>query len=782
MNDRRRQIADIASIAARHIFLPINAIIFLVVGLLVFFGSAQEGVFLGAIVFVNMVLGIAQDVRAWATLERLQQLTALRATRIRADGSEEEVFFEKVQEGDAVRLKLGDQVPCDSTVTASDSMEISESLLTGESGSIAKAVGEKVAGGSIVTAGRGTVRAGTSFNGSAMAHMTRGLTRYTANPSPIQLSINTVITYTLYVLVASIAFVVARGYILHDDALTVVETIGALASILVPQGLIVSTTLLFTFGAVHFLRRDVLLQEVNATEKFGRIKNLCMDKTGTLTENVPTVEEMSLPKGVAEATAKRLTSAYINGSNDSSETILAVRKFLEVSGNETVQDALSFSSWRRFGGVSLSDTLGTGETVLVGSSEAFLPHCATEADRAWLQQTVETHARCGKRTLTVMQCPGNVVPPALSAQTKLSVVAVFVLRQELREGIRDAVDFFQSRGVCIRVLSGDNPDTVQAVARGAGIAGSDTVVTGQEIDTWSEEVFRESVDAYRIFARIQPHQKERIIDVLKERGFTAMVGDGANDALSVKKADLGIAMFDGAPATRQVAAVVLMRNSLIELPAGVRLADSMIENIEIYTGIFLNQTFLGFMLFVVLSALGYPFPLNPLNVSLITFFAIGIPYMLISYWAIRPTAHTKPVSTRPFLKRVLPLPLALSPVQAAGAVFVALYGASLVGEDMVRSTLVLTFIFLGYGFFLLAPQVYTEISFRAQRWQLVGLGAVIAALLFVFFHVPLLMSLYTTYAPSAAAVCLAGGVAAVCAFVQLLIVRTFFSRDESAGK
>ena len=769
MNMDRRKITDIASIIARHVFLPINAIIFVVVALLIVFGSVRDGIFLGAVVFVNMVLGMAQDIRAWQTLERLQLLTALHALRVNADGSVSDIAFEMVQKGDTLRVKLGDQVPCDSIVIDADSLEISESLITGESDSFTKKEEDQLLGGSVVTAGRATVRAETSYAEGALARMSQGLRRYTANPSPIQRSINTVITYTLAVLIASIAYIVIRGFLVHDSGIQMVETVGALASILVPQGLIVSTTLLFTFGAVHFLNRNVLLQEVNATEKFGRIKHLCMDKTGTLTENVLTVEAVHVSPGESEGHARELMSTYIRGSHDTSQTIIAVGSFIGMQTDAAILAAVAFSSWRGYGGIRTE-----GGIVLVGSSDAFVDHLSESGNKKWFEDTVAQYASAGKRTLSVVRLDAQEIPKSLEPGMKLTAVALFVLQQELREGIRDTVDFFQQRGVCIRVLSGDNPATVQAIARGAGIAGSDGVITGAELDALDDAGFRSAVEKYRIFARIQPRQKERVIGILKEDGFTAMVGDGANDALSVKNADLGIAMFDGAPATRQVAGVVLMNNSLIELPAGVRLADSMIENIEIYASIFLNQTFVGFLLFMALSIAGYSFPFTPLNVSLITFFAVGVPYMLISYWAIRPTAHTMPVSTRPFLRRVLPFPVTLSVVEAVAAFLICMRGTEVLGGDALRMCLMLLFMFLGYGFFILTPAVYSGVTSTLQKIQLAGLGVVEVILVFLFFKAPILMMLYNATEPSYAAVSLAFSAAVVCTAVLYVLARQFF--------
>ncbi len=770
----RRQAREIGHLAFRHAFLPINAIIFSVVILLVIFGDTQEGIFLGAIVLVNIALGFGQDVRAWFTLEHLQLLTALRVVRVNADGSESHVLLHQIGKGDELRVRLGDQIPCDSALISDSMVEVNEGLITGESDSFPRTRGQRLLAGSVVTSGAGIIRVETPFSESVVAKMTEGLKRYSANPSPIQISIQRIITYTVYILLATIAVVVARGVLLHEPNLRIVENIGALASVLVPQGLVVSVTLLFTFGAAHFYNRHVLLQEVNATEKFGHIKNLCMDKTGTLTENALTVEHMEVPDKILREEARTLSATYVNKSGDSSQVIQAIKEFLGDERGGDASDVVSFSSWRQYGGVCLGDGVPSA-CVLAGVPEIFLSHLASEQERKWLELLIAERTRAGKHILCMVRSVGSqvaAVPRELS-DSQLSVVAVFVLGNRLREGIKGAVDFFQARGIVIRILSGDNPETARVVAHAAGVNNTDLLITGPEMEGWSAADYTQNSKRYVIFARIKPEQKERIVEALKTDGFTAMIGDGANDALSLKKADLGIAMADGSSATRQIAAVILTKNSFVELPGGVRLADSMIENIEIFASIFLNQTFVSFLLFVGLTIAGFDFPLSPLNISLINYFAVGLPGTLISYWAIRPAAKTTPVSKAPFLSRVLPLPSALSWLQTItiGGVF----GWALthnVGTPV--PLLVTTFVALGYIYFLLTPRIHSGGVTLAQRTQLLCLGIVEAIFLYWAFTIALIAHFFNVSPPPGTGLGLVGIISLVCGaimFVFALLLR-----------
>ncbi len=727
-------------IVFRHVFLLVNAIIFAVVALLFVFGDVQAAVFLGIIIVVNIFLGIIQDFRARVTLEKLQLLTAPRLVRIR-EGREEMVFVEEIREDDHIRLRLGDQIPCDGVLISSDNLEVSEALITGESDSFPREKGENVLAGDIVTAGSGVLRVLTVFRESRISRMTEEAKQYAATPSPIQRSVRTVVTYAGYALLGIIAFVVIRGVLVEAPAIQIVKNIGALASIIVPQGLLVITTLLFAFGAASYSRRHVLFQEINATEKLGRIKNLCMDKTGTLTTNEFSVEDVHVPPGSSKEEALRLSSIYVRFAGDVSQMVAAVAKFLgEMRDDPQILESLPFSSWRQYGGVRFKND-GRDVSVLMGSPDAFIARLSSGPQRAWLEKLIDANAHQGKRVLCVVRTERMRSLRDLS-QAVLSVAAVFVFRSNLREGVRDSINFFQDRGVDIRIISGDNPETVRAIAAAAGVHDTGKVITGAEMAQWSDSDFLKKAAAYRIFARTVPEQKVKIVEALKRDGFTAMVGDGANDALAIKRADLGIAMFDGAPATRQLAGVILMNNSFTALPGAVELADNFIQNIEIFAGTFIASSLLGLFTFFTVSAFGYPYPLTPLNITLINYCTVGIPGFLISYWAVWPSRSAKPAATADFLKRVLPYPLAgaLLGALAIGAAFIL--SPDYFKAAQSNTLVVLAFIAVGFVFFAFAPRVYESAPTLMQKMQIFLLGLADIALLYIVFTTPLLVRFF----------------------------------------
>ena len=776
----RRISLEIGYLVFRNIFVLINLIIFTVVGLLILFGDTREGISLGIVISVNIILGLAQDINAWIVLERLQLLTALRITRMNTDGTQSVVSLEELQKGDRIKLSLGDQVPCDGTVTESKNLEVCEALITGESNSFPRPEGARILAGSIVTAGFGLVRVEEVFRESRIAKMTARIKRNTINESPLQQSIKSVVLWSGYVLLATLLFVVAKGVLSHTPSIVTVRTVGALAAILVLQGLVIAATLLFAFGGIHFYRRHVLLREVNATDKLARIKNLCLDKTGTLTENELKVESMYVPEGVSREQAERLAMSYAKGSGDSSQLIISIQAYLADHAAEEVVQSLPFSSWRQYGGVQVKGENGT-EIVLAGAPEVFFPQLASGKEKAWVQQHIETEAKKGRRIFCMVRTNGGQLPQTL-ASTSLSVIALFILTNELREGTRATIDFFQDRGVRIRVLSGDNTETIRAVAVAAGIHNPEAYITGAEMEGWTQADFDAKAKLYTIFARVVPEQKEHVIEALKKDGFTAMIGDGANDALAIKKADVGIAMFDGTPATRQIAAVVLLRNSFAELPGGVRLADSILENLNIFGAIFFNQTFLGFFLFLLLTALGYQFPLSPLNISFATYFAVGIPGVLVSYWALRPSGEAGKVGTEPFLKKIIPFSLCSGIVGALATTGVFIFGTRYTGPGIASTLAVISFMVFGFIFFVCVPRVYSTAARPTRVWEVLGVALFEITIAFLAFNIPFVQTFFDlTTVPLVVLLSFLPLVAAYLA-VQYLLTVLFVPRRVQTGK
>ena len=770
-----RKIRAILKILSRNTFLLINAIIFTVVIFLVIFGDAQEGMFLGLVTLLNLVIGSAQEINSWLNLEKLQLLAAPKIIRIGKDGSEVIVLVEDVLVKDNIKLKTGDQVPCDGVLLSSHGFEVNEGLITGESTAFLKKPGDRVLAGSIITSGVAVLEVEKIFIESRISLMTKRVKKYSLIQSPIQSSINKVIQYSGYFLLLIICYVVANGLFNKESTVSIVQSIGALTSMLLPQGMIVITTLLFSYGAIHLYRRHVLLQEVNATEKIGRIKNLCMDKTGTLTDNNLVIEHVHTISGVTEKYSTQSIMAYIKGTEDSSQTIQVIRKKYLNEYTGTVVDSLTFSSSRQFGVVHIKDDLGE-RVVLSGAPDIFLPYLSIAAEKEWMQNLIDTKAKIGKRLICFVQSDSNVLPQNLVG-IKLKALTVFVLSNNLREGVKEAVNFFQDRGVTIRIISGDNPETVRAVALLAGVKNCETAVTGIELESWSEDDFVNNTQKYTIFARIKPEQKEKLIEVFKRDGFTAMIGDGANDALAIKKADLGIAMFDGAQATRQVASVVLVKNSFTDLPNGVKLADSIIQNIEISASLMFNQVFSGLFFFIILAVLNYNFPFTPLNITFTNYFTIGLPMFLIFYWVIRPVRPSVLKHSISFLRQVVPFALVSAIFQTICIMF-AFYSSLEITENHGPTSLVaLVYIIVSVIFFIHTPIVYSGPITKKQRNEFIALVIFEIISIAVLIQIPLVKSFYDLKSIPLRAVLELVPFIVIYALIQYGLVKFFFKKE-----
>jgi cation-transporting ATPase E len=776
----KRVLPSIGPIIFRNFFVLVNGIIFVVVVLLFVFGSVIAGIFLGIIFLLNTFIATAQDIHARVLLEKLQMLTALKVVRINKEGLETSVLAEEIEKGDLLKLKLGDQVPCEGKLISTNNLEISEALITGESDSFSKKEGDKIIAGAIVTSGEAIMQTEELFRDSRLSKLAGEVKKHKINLSLIQEATNKVIEYFGYILIAVIVFVITRGIILHLPKLQIVTNTGALASALEPQGLIVTITILFAVGAASYAKRNVLFQEINSTEKLGHIKNLCIDKTGTLTDNILKVEEMHVVSGFNEQHARSLIYECISGLNDFSETILAVKKYLENEDKEEnkkdfekmeITRTLPFSSWRRYGVVEVKEK-NVLQSVIFGAHDLMLERISNVVEKKWLENIIEENKHTGKRILCVASASEAGLPKDLK-ETHLSIIAIFVFRNTLREGIQGAIKFFQERGVAIRVLSGDNANTVASVAESVGIIGK--VVTGREIERWSNYDFEMHSHDYAVFAEVLPEHKVKLVEAFKKNGFTAMVGDGVNDALAMKKSDLGIAMFDGVPVTRQLADVILMTNSFSDLPGAVELADHFIRSIEITSGIYINQSVVALFFFILISILGYSFPLMPLNITIINYFTVGFAGILIAYWALRPTHKIPRTSDKPFLARILPLVFACGIIQALGVALILVLSPEYLKIAISNTLVLFSFMAFGYMFLLFAAKVYCGVLTKKEKFQLFLLGVFQLVALYLILQVPFFVLFFNITTPYPALLFFGKAllVVLVCGLVQYFIVKKF---------
>ena len=317
---------------------------------------------------------------------------------------------------------------------------------------------------------------------------------------------------------------------------------------------------------------------------------------------------------------------------------------------------------------------------------------------------------------------------------------------------------------------------MRAVAQSVGIVGADKVITGETIKGWSDVDYAKNVHLYAVFAQILPEQKVRLVEEFQKDGFTAMVGDGVNDALAMKKSDLGIAMFDGVPVTRQLADVILLTNSFSDLPGAVELADHFIRSIEINSGVYINMSLAGFLFFVFISFFGSSYPLTPLNITFINYFTVGFSGMLISYWALRPSRKILPADHRPFLKRIMPLAFYCAVIEAVGMAVVHFLSPAYLQTAASNTLVGAAYILFGYIFLLFGTRVYCDNLTKKEKRQLLWLGVFQLVILIVALQIPFIIRFFNITLPYPPLIFVGAAlfVVLVCGLAEYFIVKKFF--------
>jgi len=554
----------VAQVLRANVFTRFNAILGSLFVIVLVVGPLQDGLF-GIVLVLNTVIGVVQELRARRALDRLTVLNAPVAHAIR-DGRAQDLPVDAVVEDDLLELRPGDQIVADGTVLTSGGLEVDESLLSGESLPIEKRPSDAMWSGSVVVAGSGTMEVRT-VGDEAFAQRLQGEgRRWSLVRSELQRGTNQilrVITWTMVpigiLLVTSQTLRSGQGF--AEAIRGTVAGVGAM----VPEGLVLLTTLAFALGALRLARRRVLVQELAAIEGLARVDVLCIDKTGTLTE--PGMRLFGV-EPLSDAPAREALGAMAASDPTPNATMLAARALAPPSGWD-LQAAVPFSAARQWSSMSFSDR----GTWLLGAPEAVRVAFSPEGGAQLAQ-----HRAAGRRVLVLAHSNGPVTADALPP--RLEAAALVVFEERLRPDAGDTVSYLRAQGVEVKVLSGDNPDTVAAVARRVGIGG-----TGEPLDARGLPTDAASlalvVERTSVFGRVQPHQKRDIVAALQAGGHVvAMTGDGINDIPALKAADLGMAMGSGSPATRAVAQVVLLDSSFAVVPQILEEGRRVIANVQ----------------------------------------------------------------------------------------------------------------------------------------------------------------------------------------------------------
>lgn len=645
---------SVAAIIATNVLTYFNAIFALLAVLLILAGSIKNLTFVPVVV-ANMIIGIVQQIRSKRVLDKLALLDVSEYVAIR-DGQDTKTPSDKLVLDDLIRLEAGQQVPADAVVISGEA-SVNESLLTGEADEISKAEGSELMSGSFLVAGTLVARLTHVGTDSYAAKLTSQAKQIHERQSEMIHDIETIILIAGILIIpvgALLVFQAFRQGASFSDA--IVSMVGAVTG-MIPEGLYLLVTIALALSAMRLAQHLVLLHDMRSIETLARIDVLCVDKTGTITNDDMAVTEVF---GACDENAEELDQAqlvlasYVRTVPDTNVTMKALRAYCPETTALVSDDVTPFSSKTKYSQV-VTDT----ETYRLGAPEFLLSNVQFEENRALLEE----RTRAGMRVLALTQGTGEQTRPVLFV----------ALRNEIRPDARETFEHFAAQDVQIKVISGDNPLTVSKVAQDAGIDHADCYVDASTLDT--PEKIREAATSYTVFGRVKPEQKKALVEAMRSQGLkVAMTGDGVNDILAMKEADCSIAMGGGSDAARQAAQVVLLDSDFSHMKEIVSEGRRNINNITRSSILFLYKNIfsLSLALFSIFGAFKYP--LQATQVSLISMFNIGVPAFLLAFEPNEAKQHGRFIIE--VLLRSLPAALTSFVAIASMVLFAELFGIS----------------------------------------------------------------------------------------------------------
>jgi cation-transporting ATPase E len=603
-----------------------NVILFMVMIVLIVIGEADDALVTGGAVLVNVIVGIFQEIRAKRQLDRIALLTRPKVTVIRA-GQDHEVDPAEIVLGDALRINPGDQIVVDGRLLTEKRVDVDESLLTGESDHVPKERGDQLLSGSYCVSGSGVYAAEKVGSDSFAYQLTAGAREYRRVLTPLQRQISIVVR-VLVILAISLAILLFLSFAIENKTFDTMVQDTAVVISLVPQGLLLMITVAYALGAVRIANKGALVQQINAVESLSNVDVLCLDKTGTLTTNRIQLRQI-VPIQSSESDLRQLLGHFVASTGRVNRTAEAIADACPGQPYPTTAE-IPFSSAYKWSGATFDGSGPLTGSYILGAPEMLLPHMH---DGDLMARDVELWADLGLRVLLFAHYPD---PLASSPQLPDGVQPLgwLTFTDELRPDARAVLDQFRQAGVQVKLISGDNPQTVAALAQLAGISKDIAVVSGLELGELSDAQFAETVDRVTVFGRITPEQKQRIVQALRAQGhYVAMMGDGVNDVLSLKQANMGIAMESGSQATRAVADMVLLGDQFDVLPEAIKEGQRILNGMQDNMRLFLSRTLYAALLIVIAGFIGTEFPFTPKHNAILTTLPIGLPAIFLTIWA-----------------------------------------------------------------------------------------------------------------------------------------------------
>ena len=603
-----------------------NLIFLIITVLLILVGSFRNLTFL-PIIIGNTLIGIIQELRAKKTLEKMNFLNAPHADVVR-DGVLQQIRSEELVKDDVILLTAGKQI-CADAVVIDGSIQVNESLLTGEADEVEKTSGSSLLSGSFVVSGECYARLEKVGNESYISKLSmEAKTMGSGEQSEMIRSINLIVKWVGIIIIPIGIILFWQSHFVNDDSIrkSVTSTVAAILG-MIPEGLYLLTTIALALSTMNLAKRKVLLHDMKSIETLARVDVLCVDKTGTITEPVMSIKDVFLSKDSRNPLKtidelKGLLIDYTAASQDNNATMEALKKYADeadgsVGKHRVPLDRLAFSSSLKYGSITFSDGI-----YLLGAPEFIM-----RDDYASIEKEILPYAEKGDRVLLFGRYEGSSIANGLSDRvTPLGFVA---LANPIRENAVKTFAYFKSQDVAIKVISGDNPKTVSQIAVQAGIDNAESYVDATTLDT--DTKIKKAVREYTVFGRVTPKQKQKLVQALKKQGHTvAMTGDGVNDILAMKDADCSVAMASGSEAATQAAQVVLLDSDFAHMPDVVYEGRRVVNNVQRSASLFLVKNIFSLLmsLFSVIFMITYP--LEPAQISLVSMFTIGAPGFLLA--------------------------------------------------------------------------------------------------------------------------------------------------------
>lgn len=689
---------SVAQILRSNILTFFN-LVFIVLAVLLagFVPAGMDGIgnfgFLILIVF-NTLVGIVQELRAKRTMDRLSLLSAPKAVVIR-EGETREIAIEDIVLDDIAELSSGRQV-CADGIIVEGSCEVNESLVTGEPDAIVKNVGDRVISGSFVVSGKAKCRVEHVGADNFVMKISSGAKYFKKPTSEIWRSLMLIVKVMSIVIVPVGIALFCSKYFRDTSALsdTVVTTIGSVIG-MIPSGLVALASTVFCVSVIRLSRRKTLAQDLYCVETLARVDVLCLDKTGTITEGSMEVNGVEPREGLSEEEFKAVLKDTVAATGDENATALALRNYLDgVPSSRTAENVVPFSSARKWSGARFD-----GVSYALGAVEFTLGH-----GEGGIFDTAAAHAEEGYRVLALVSSKGDFIDQKLP--DNVTFEGFVYLTDKIRAEAPDTLRFFREQGVDVKIISGDNPSTVRAVAKRAGLEKCDDIIDMSTLST-EEEVW-EAAEKYTVFGRVLPDQKLTLVKALKAAGHTvAMTGDGVNDVLALKEADCSVAMASGSDAAKNVSSLVLLDSNFASMPHIVAEGRRSINNLERSAALYIMKTVYNVLLALLFMMVNEPLPFEPRNLTLIGGVTIGMPSIVL---ALEP--NNELVRGR-FLTKVLcyAVPGGVIVLLGAAAVMVADRYFIDVSPDQIRTMycIVTTFVGMIYLFRVALPPTWIHI-------------------------------------------------------------------------